>query len=67
VCSSDLMDQDNISAYEEDSIVDVLKLVDKEGLSTLPVVNDKGKLTGFVTRSSLITSLSQQFLTGGEK
>ena len=31
------------------------------------VVNDKGKLTGFVTRSSLITSLSQQFLTGGEK
>lgn len=61
------MDQDNIRAYEEDSIVDVLKLVDKEGLSTLPVVNDKGKLTGFVTRSSLITSLSQQFLTGGEK
>ena len=52
------MDQDNIRANEEDSIVDVLKIVDNKGLSTLPVVNDKGKLTGFVTRSSLITSLS---------
>ena len=61
------MDQDNIRAKEEDSIVDVLKIVDRTHLSTLPVVNEEGKLTGFVTRSSLITSLSQQFLTGGEK
>ena len=61
------MDQENIRAKEEDSIVDVLKIVDRTHLSTLPVVNEEGKLTGFVTRSSLITSLSQQFLTGGEK
>lgn len=61
------MDRENIRAKEEDSIVDVLKIVDRTHLSTLPVVNEEGKLTGFVTRSSLITSLSQQFLTGGEK
>ena len=51
-----------ITTHPKDSIVDVLKLVDENKLSTMPVVDKNGILKGLITRSSLITSLSQQFL-----
>ena len=51
-----------ISAKVGDSIVDLLKIVDANNVSTIPVTDEKGVLKGLITRSSLITSLSQQFL-----
>ena len=58
----DFMETDIITTTPSESIVDVLKLVDKNKLSTMPVINKNGILKGLITRSSLITSLSQQFL-----
>ena len=59
---SDFIENDVITTHPKDSIVDVLKLVEENKLSTMPVVDKNGILKGLITRSSLITSLSQQFL-----
>ena len=45
-----------------DSIVELLKIVDTNKISVIPVIDEFGILKGLITRSSLITSLSQQFL-----
>lgn len=60
--AEDFIENDFISAKVGDSIVDLLKIVDANNVSTIPVTDEKGVLKGLITRSSLITSLSQQFL-----
>lgn len=60
--AGDFIENDFVAAHPEDSIVDLLKLIDENKVSTMPVVDGKGILKGLVTRSSLLTSLSQQFL-----
>ena len=42
-------------------ILDALKVVTEEHISTVPVVDDDLHLVGLVTRSSLVTTLSQQY------
>jgi len=42
-------------------ILDALKVVTEEHISTVPVVDDASHLVGLVTRSSLVTTLSQQY------
>ncbi|MGN0658525.1 MAG: ABC transporter ATP-binding protein [Emergencia sp.] len=46
-----------------DSIVDVLKIVEESDVSNIPVVDDEGRLAGLLTSSSLVSTLSRQFLT----
>lgn len=45
-----------------DTIIDVLKCVNENNISTIPVLNDKGSLIGLITESSLVTTLSQQYI-----
>lgn len=45
----------------DNSIVDVLKEVNENKLSNLPVVDENGILRGIITKTSLVTTLSQQF------
>lgn len=54
VSPSDIIDPDN-------SIIDILKDVTEKNLSTVPVVDKDGVLKGLITKSSLVTTLSQQF------
>ncbi len=61
------MEPNTVTLQESDSIVDALKIVEEKKFFTLPVVNHQNQLVGLVTRSSLITSLSQQFIQGGEE
>ena len=44
-----------------ESILDALKVVTEKQISTVPVVDDKNCLLGLITRSSLVTTLSQQY------
>lgn len=60
--AGEFIENDFIAAKMGDSIVDLLKIVDSNNVSTIPVLDDGGVLKGLITRSSLITSLSQQFL-----
>lgn len=51
----------------DDSILDSLKIAREKHRSTIPVVDNSGKLLGLVTRSTLITALSQQYFEGLEE
>ena len=60
--AKEFIENDFVSAKIGDSIVDLLKIVDSNKVSTIPVIDENDVLKGIITRSSLITSLSQQFL-----
>ena len=60
--AEDFIENDFIAAKMGDSIVELLKIVDTNKISVIPVIDEFGILKGLITRSSLITSLSQQFL-----
>lgn len=62
----DFIEQDFIAAKPNDNIVELLKIVKENNISLIPVIDNKGKLKGLVTKSSLITTLSQQFLESEE-
>lgn len=49
-------------------ILDALKIVTENQVSTVPVVDEDQRLLGLITRSSLVTTLSQQYFDyeGGE-
>lgn len=50
------------SVSNDDNIVQVLTVVDSHNVSNIPVLSDKGLLLGLITKSSLVTTLSQQYL-----
>lgn len=63
---SEIMIRDFASAQPEDSIVDILKVVDENSISEIPVLDEEGSLLGLVTQNSLITTLSQQYFDDTE-
>jgi osmoprotectant transport system ATP-binding protein len=62
------MYEDFPSLLPEQCILDALKIVTENQVSTVPVVDDQKRLKGLITRSSLVTTLSQQYFDyeGGE-
>ena len=62
----DVIERDFVSVEENDSIVELTKVVKSTKSATIPVVDRKNRLTGLITRSSLITALSQQFVEEDE-
>ncbi|WP_230398738.1 ABC transporter ATP-binding protein [Novisyntrophococcus fermenticellae] len=63
---SNLMAADFLSVGPEDNIVDVLKMVDENNVSNIPVVDSDKTLLGLITKSSLVMTLSRQFLDNEE-
>lgn len=59
---NDLMEKKVIAVNKDDSIVDVLKVMNEKHVGYIPVVDNEEKLMGLITRSSLISVLSGQFL-----
>ena len=55
-----------IVAHELDNLLELINIFEKENLSYLPVLNDNKKLIGIITKSSLVTALSQQYVDGKE-
>ena len=60
------MDQHFASASPDASIIDLLALVREQNISALPIVEEDGRLCGLITRSSLMTTLSHQYLDNQE-
>lgn len=56
-----LMNVDFPTLVMNESILDALKIVTEEHISTVPVVGDNNCLLGLITKSSLVTTLSQQY------
>ena len=58
----DIMIKDFEFVGPEDSVVEILKVVEDNNISEIPVIDDKNVLLGLVTRNTLITTLSDQYL-----
>ena len=58
----DIMVKDLITVNNEDSIINVLEIIKKESISFVPVVDENLKLSGLITKSSLLSILSNQFI-----
>jgi len=65
--AEDFMYREFTSVGPDSSIVDLLTLFDEHHLSTLPVVNNQGIIEGLITRSTLINTLSRQFIADSGK
>ncbi|QNM06032.1 ABC transporter ATP-binding protein [Qiania dongpingensis] len=65
--AQDLMEKSFTSASPDSSIVDLLNLFNERKLSTLPVINEQGIIEGLITRSTLVTTLSRQFISEEEE
>ena len=57
---SDVMNQDCVTVSSLESIVDVLNIAKEKDMYTIPVVDD-GILSGLITKSTLVTTLSQKY------
>lgn len=59
---SSILNNNYIYVSPNDTIIDILKIVNENNISTVPVLNDSGSLIGLITESSLVTTLSQQYI-----
>lgn len=62
IAVENIMEANFLHAEPEDSIVDILRVVDENNVTNIPVLDHDGILHGLITKSSLVTTLSQQFL-----
>jgi osmoprotectant transport system ATP-binding protein len=58
----EIMDEEIITVKENDNLVNILETMNEYGIGYVPVVNDDKKLAGLITRSSLLSILSEQFI-----
>ncbi|HWS43029.1 MAG TPA: ABC transporter ATP-binding protein [Pseudoflavonifractor sp.] len=58
----EIMRTEFLSAKPDDSIVDLLKTVQEKKISYIPVLGEDRLLLGLITTTSLVTTLSQQFI-----
>ena len=58
----EIMETDLITVNKEDSIINVLEVIKKEDIGFVPVVDENSKLAGLITKSSLLSILSNQFI-----
>lgn len=64
----DLLTDKNIETLRPDEcILDALKFIAEQHISTIPVTDGERRLIGLVTKSSLVTTLSQQYFDCGDE
>jgi osmoprotectant transport system ATP-binding protein len=57
-----IMKKDFIKVNPEDTIIDIFEVIKENNIDKIPVTDDIGILKGIITKSSLLTTLSLQFL-----
>ncbi|AIY82289.1 glycine betaine/carnitine/choline ABC transporter [Clostridium baratii] len=57
-----IMSIEPLSVNEDDNLVDILAVMNEHSVGYIPVTNSANKLVGLITRSSLLSVLSEQFL-----
>lgn len=55
---SQIMKRDVFTVHEDDKVLDVLRLFSEKHISAVPVVDDTGKMTGFVSDGDIMRFLS---------
>lgn len=59
--ASDVMMAPVTVAYEKDGVYDLIRVMKKEGIGRLPIVDERGSLVGIVTAKKLLQLLAQEF------
>ena len=49
-------------ANEKENLIELINMFEKNHLSFIPIVNDQNRLKGIITKSSLVTTLSHQYI-----
>ncbi|MGL4859250.1 MAG: CBS domain-containing protein, partial [Enterobacteriaceae bacterium] len=57
-----IMHTELVTADPDESIVDMLKTIQEKGVFNVPVVTQENDLVGMLTKSSLVSALSQQYV-----
>lgn len=58
----EIMERNILSVTEDENLITVLQIMNENKIGYLPVVSEKNKLTGLITRSSILSVLSGQLL-----
>lgn len=65
--AGEVMDRNFVSVNPNDNLLEILQTVGEHNVSSVPVVDANGVFNGLITRSTLLTTLSQQYTAeGGE-
>jgi osmoprotectant transport system ATP-binding protein len=59
---SEIMRREFETISPEQSIIEILNIANDSGLSSIPVIDGHNRVQGLITKSSLLTTLSQQYL-----
>ena len=59
---ADIMSSEPLHVNEGDNLVEILNVMNRNSGGYIPVISDENKLVGLITRSSLLSVLSEQFL-----
>lgn len=65
ILAGKVMSKNFFKLSPQDSILTALKIFNENRISTAPVLNEAGMLVGIITRSSLMTTLSGQYMETG--
>lgn len=57
-----VMNKDPLFIYEDCNLIEILNIMNNQNVGHIPVVSRDGQLVGLITRSSLFSVLSEQFL-----
>lgn len=57
-----VMEKEFPKLHLDENIISALKIVNESHSSAVPVIDDNGVLKGLITKSSLVTTLSQQYI-----
>lgn len=57
-----VMNKDPLFIYEDCNLIEILNIMNNQNVGHIPVVSRNGQLVGLITRSSLLSVLSEQFL-----
>ncbi|MDF2868504.1 MAG: glycine betaine/L-proline transporter, ATPase subunit [Anaerocolumna sp.] len=57
-----VMSTEILKVSPDNNIIDILKIIEENQVSGIPVTDDDGILLGLITKSSLVTTLSQQYI-----
>lgn len=64
--ASAFMKEIQVLSHPQDSLVDLLKKIGEREISIIPVLEEREKLVGLITKASLVTTLSQQYIDAEE-
>lgn len=58
----EIMNKEFARVSSDNTIIDILEIVKENKIALVPVLDNNGLLQGIITKSSLVTTLSEQFL-----